>query len=192
MKTARLARFSLRSPGVPLGAALPAESIARPAASFRALRPFVTMKRIRPIPAKLHARHIEEDARTLPHSDGRKAPRRSCPDGTQGRVSKHAYFKLKRRVTAQTTAQTVIRKELQTCKLHKRLVGLGRLELPTSPLSGVRSNHLSYRPTQINAPCFAKHHSGPPRKGSSKDPLQTSVLDKNQEKRDSSSLRSSE
>jgi hypothetical protein len=27
-----------------------------------------------------------------------------------------------------------------------RLVGLGRLELPTSPLSGVRSNHLSYRP----------------------------------------------
>jgi hypothetical protein len=26
------------------------------------------------------------------------------------------------------------------------LVGLGRLELPTSPLSGVRSNQLSYRP----------------------------------------------
>ena len=26
------------------------------------------------------------------------------------------------------------------------MVGLGRLELPTSPLSGVRSNHLSYRP----------------------------------------------
>ena len=30
---------------------------------------------------------------------------------------------------------------------HKaKLVGLSRLELPTSPLSGVRSNHLSYRP----------------------------------------------
>ncbi len=28
----------------------------------------------------------------------------------------------------------------------KSLVGLGRLELPTSPLSGVRSSHLSYRP----------------------------------------------
>ena len=27
------------------------------------------------------------------------------------------------------------------------VVGLSRLELPTSPLSGVRSNHLSYRPT---------------------------------------------
>ena len=25
-------------------------------------------------------------------------------------------------------------------------MGLGRLELPTSPLSGVRSSHLSYRP----------------------------------------------
>ncbi len=30
------------------------------------------------------------------------------------------------------------------------LVGLGRLELPTSPLSGVRSNHLSYRPYRIS------------------------------------------
>jgi hypothetical protein len=28
----------------------------------------------------------------------------------------------------------------------QKLVGLGRLELPTSPLSGVRSNQLSYRP----------------------------------------------
>ena len=27
-----------------------------------------------------------------------------------------------------------------------RVVGLGRVELPTSPLSGVRSNQLSYRP----------------------------------------------
>ena len=26
------------------------------------------------------------------------------------------------------------------------MVGLGRFELPTSPLSGVRSSHLSYRP----------------------------------------------
>jgi hypothetical protein len=26
------------------------------------------------------------------------------------------------------------------------MVGLGRLELPTSPLSGVRSNQLSYKP----------------------------------------------
>ena len=30
--------------------------------------------------------------------------------------------------------------------LLNSLVGLGRVELPTSPLSGVRSSHLSYRP----------------------------------------------
>ena len=30
--------------------------------------------------------------------------------------------------------------------LTAKMVGLGRLELPTSRLSGVRSNHLSYRP----------------------------------------------
>ena len=29
---------------------------------------------------------------------------------------------------------------------HQIMVGLGRFELPTSPLSGVRSNQLSYRP----------------------------------------------
>ena len=29
------------------------------------------------------------------------------------------------------------------------MVGLGRLERPTSPLSGVRSNHLSYRPEPV-------------------------------------------
>jgi hypothetical protein len=31
------------------------------------------------------------------------------------------------------------------------LVGLGRFELPTSPLSGVRSNQLSYRPGHFAA-----------------------------------------
>src|SRR5690606_17745517 len=30
------------------------------------------------------------------------------------------------------------------------LVGLGGLEPPTSPLSGVRSNHLSYRPNSVS------------------------------------------
>ena len=33
----------------------------------------------------------------------------------------------------------------------EHLVGLGRLELPTSPLSGVRSNQLSYRPISSEA-----------------------------------------
>ena len=32
---------------------------------------------------------------------------------------------------------------------REKLVGLGRLELPTSPLSGVRSSHLSYRPNLL-------------------------------------------
>jgi hypothetical protein len=30
------------------------------------------------------------------------------------------------------------------------MVGLGGLEPPTSPLSGARSSHLSYRPTRSN------------------------------------------
>ena len=35
---------------------------------------------------------------------------------------------------------------LQAFPTQAKLVGLGRFELPTSPLSGVRSNQLSYRP----------------------------------------------
>ena len=38
---------------------------------------------------------------------------------------------------------------------QENLVGLGRLELPTSPLSGVRSNHLSYRPLSKLARAYA-------------------------------------
>src|SRR5271154_2295159 len=37
---------------------------------------------------------------------------------------------------------------------RRRLVGLGRLELPTSPLSGARSSHLSYRPTAGKLPAL--------------------------------------
>jgi hypothetical protein len=33
--------------------------------------------------------------------------------------------------------------------LGLEMVGLGRVELPTSPLSGVRSSQLSYRPTSL-------------------------------------------
>ena len=34
---------------------------------------------------------------------------------------------------------------------HQQLVGLGRFELPTSPLSGVRYNQLSYRPNRLTS-----------------------------------------
>jgi hypothetical protein len=36
--------------------------------------------------------------------------------------------------------------DLRVRNCHSELVGLGGLEPPASPLSGVRSNHLSYRP----------------------------------------------
>jgi hypothetical protein len=39
------------------------------------------------------------------------------------------------------------------------VVGLGRFELPTSPLSGVRSNQLSYRPFPIRDPAITRRAS---------------------------------
>src|SRR5690349_23898945 len=51
---------------------------------------------------------------------------------------------------------------LRMCGLLRRdsrqtlmVVGLGGLEPPASPLSGVRSNHLSYRPNSRSMPCTA-------------------------------------
>ena len=44
--------------------------------------------------------------------------------------------------------------ELSLIQSTKNLVGLGRLELPTSPLSGVRSNQLSYRPLLLRSFAF--------------------------------------
>ncbi len=43
-----------------------------------------------------------------------------------------------RRIACYASASTTTSRDI--------LVGLGGLEPPTSPLSGVRSNHLSYRP----------------------------------------------
>jgi hypothetical protein len=40
------------------------------------------------------------------------------------------------------------------------LVGLGRFELPTSPLSGVRSNQLSYRPGDVRCPAARRAKLG--------------------------------
>jgi hypothetical protein len=39
------------------------------------------------------------------------------------------------------------------------VVGLGGLEPPTSPLSGVRSNHLSYRPIRLGLRLHARWHA---------------------------------
>ena len=49
-------------------------------------------------------------------------------------------------VTRFSVAAILTAEPIQT----KGLVGLGRLELPTSPLSGVRSSHLSYRPVPLS------------------------------------------
>ena len=48
------------------------------------------------------------------------------------------------------------------------MVGLGRIELPTSRLSGVRSNHLSYRPSRL----FNRH--GPATRSSASGANRTS------------------
>ena len=42
---------------------------------------------------------------------------------------------------------------------HSLLVGLGRFELPTSPLSGVRSNQLSYRPKDHQSKKYRSYYS---------------------------------
>ena len=60
---------------------------------------------------------------------------------------------LTRRILSQTRRDDA--KHTEVCGLSaqrgnwKNLVGLSGLEPPTSPLSGVRSNHLSYKPAGV-------------------------------------------
>ncbi len=61
---------------------------------------------------------------------------------------------LRPRLSRQTDTRTMKPKLNQS----QRLVGPGRFELPTSPLSGVRSNQLSYGPVPMNL-----HDPGPGR-----------------------------
>ena len=52
---------------------------------------------------------------------------------------------------ALSSAQIAPARQPPLCYAERRLVGLGGLEPPTSPLSGVRSSHLSYRPNVIDS-----------------------------------------
>ena len=63
--------------------------------------------------------------------------------------------------------RTEVRIEPAFCSLTSdlcplKLVGLGRLELPTSRLSGVRSNRLSYRPVSEDRGQKSDHRAGTP------------------------------
>ncbi len=46
-----------------------------------------------------------------------------------------------------------------TSEFRRLRVGLGRVERPTSRLSGVRSNHLSYRPSLLLGPYKTKNEN---------------------------------
>ena len=48
---------------------------------------------------------------------------------------------------SQLSYSPIVLQPLQICCAN--LVGLSGLEPPTSPLSGVRSNHLSYKPVEV-------------------------------------------
>ncbi len=58
-----------------------------------------------------------------------------------------------RQALSQLSYNPIVVKSLQICVAN--LVGLSGLEPPTSPLSGVRSNRLSYKPAEIFTAYFS-------------------------------------
>ena len=54
------------------------------------------------------------------------------------------------------TADPLLAKQVLSQLSYGPMVGLGGLEPPASPLSGVRSNHLSYRPMKKSPRTYAK------------------------------------
>jgi hypothetical protein len=81
------------------------------------------------------------------------------------RISRRGWMADCRRVNPALASFTL---QHSSPNIRPQLVGLGRFELPTSRLSGVRSNQLSYRPvarsTRSNSPSEAPEHcQRPPR-----------------------------
>ena len=50
---------------------------------------------------------------------------------------------------SQLSYSPIVLQSLYRSSFKRSLVGLSGLEPPTSPLSGVRSNHLSYKPVEV-------------------------------------------
>ncbi len=56
---------------------------------------------------------------------------------------------------SQLSYSPIVLQSLYRSSFKRSLVGLSGLEPPTSPLSGVRSNHLSYKPAEIFTAVFS-------------------------------------
>ena len=56
---------------------------------------------------------------------------------------------------SQLSYSPIVLQSLYRSSFKRSLVGLSGLEPPTSPLSGVRSNHLSYKPVEVFYCCFS-------------------------------------
>ena len=85
--------------------------------------------------------------RVPPSYQNLRVARRSETFGAGGRHACQIESQETLRRTESPQAALINNEELQ--EIRGKLVGLGRLELPTSPLSGVRSSHLSYRPNLL-------------------------------------------
>ena len=62
-------------------------------------------------------------------------------------VSEQRYREMSAYIRSRGTITEEMRRDLRALAATLEVVGLGGLEPPTLRLSGVRSNHLSYRPT---------------------------------------------
>ena len=97
----------------------------------------------------------------------RRAERATCrcpPRTTHGRGSLHTHARDGHLVTTSRCPNSKGLPRHSPRGARERLVGLGRLERPTSRLSGVRSNQLSYRPEHA-----AAGNGHPPRRENAPD-----------------------
>ena len=99
-----------------------------------------------PAPRAASGKHVHElDEMLAIFVAGCRSRRPRTGDGAEGgrtldlRLAKPALSQLS--YSPEATAL-----EILSSRAILTMVGLGRFELPTSPLSGVRSSHLSYRP----------------------------------------------
>ena len=132
-----------------------------PDETLRTSRPFSACARAHPGKPSLH--DVKEHARATTKAasrssvSGRGAPPRARRGASHGgaRRDRTDDLLLAKQALSQLSygpGRTIAirRRRWRPAGAAWKVVGLGRFELPTSPLSGVRSNRLSYRPAQAH------------------------------------------
>ena len=100
--------------------------------------------------ADKHYNQVTDEHDRLAAAPKKAAPNPALHDAESSKIKMHLAANEKMEMSKNGLKQGEMTMDAAMCnEVQKLLMGLGRLELPTSPLSAVRSSQLSYKPDAV-------------------------------------------